>query len=295
MRCRLHLPSQRSTSCPSNRSYSTSPPTPPCIKVESGLSNTQAYQIQFLLSAINSCLYTFGVSHTCLPQHDEDKTLVKTLSWQGTNTPVRHDGTWLHPIQWCVINEKLINHARCFALDLNAFDKDRLPSSFICDVFFQCQPFLRRPSQEDTSFGKPPIILHTPPFLGIDCRHALSLNIGSGNCKWLPPQYSVPENINFCKRIIAGFPLANKRTIFMQMEGLMGWSELFYHAVGCTIYWHHVGFFLLTCTPLHTSSYTKPQGMSRTLNTWACLTIRSLRPTTPITRELGAGETSLTR
>ena len=76
------------------------------------------------------------MSHTRLPKHDEGETLVKTSSWQGADTPVRHDGARFHPPRQRVIGEKHINRAPCFALDLNAYDEDRLPSSSTCDVFF---------------------------------------------------------------------------------------------------------------------------------------------------------------
>lgn len=51
----------------------------------------------------------------------------------------------------------------------------------------------------------------------------MSLDLGSGNCKWQPPQYDVPETLDFHKTIITGFPSGDKRMIFTQMEALTGW------------------------------------------------------------------------
>ena len=70
----------------------------------------------------------------------------------------------------------------------------------------------------------------------MDGRRALSINLGGGNCKWLPPQYKVPENLEFHKTIIAGFPSGDKRMIFIQMEGLTGWREFLYHSVALLIF-----------------------------------------------------------
>jgi hypothetical protein len=102
--------------------------------------------------------------------------------------------------------------------------------------FFRCQPLFRHPSRDEASAVKSPIILHTPPSLGIVDSRALSLNLGGGNCKWLPPEYEVPEDLEFHKTIIAGFPSGDKRMIFIQMEGLTGWREFFYHSVALLVF-----------------------------------------------------------
>ena len=52
----------------------------------------------------------------------------------------------------------------------------------------------------------------------------LSLDLGGGKCKWTPPIYNVPDNIEFTKTIIAGFPSGDKRLTFVQMEALTGLS-----------------------------------------------------------------------
>ena len=39
-----------------------------------------------------------------------------------------------------------------------------------------------------------------------------------------PPEYEIPESIDFFKTIIAGFPSGDKRLTFVQMEALTGWS-----------------------------------------------------------------------
>ena len=52
----------------------------------------------------------------------------------------------------------------------------------------------------------------------------LSIYLGDGQCKWTPPTYDVPEDINFTKTLIAGFPSGDKRLTFVQMEALTGLS-----------------------------------------------------------------------
>ena len=52
----------------------------------------------------------------------------------------------------------------------------------------------------------------------------LSIYLGDGKCEWTQPIYDVPENINFTKTLIAGFPSGDKRLTFVQMEGLTGLS-----------------------------------------------------------------------
>ena len=64
---------------------------------------------------------------------------------------------------------------------------------------------------------------HIPSTLDLQSQRQLSLNLGGGNCKWQPPSYGVPTDIDFYKTIIAGFPSGDKRMIFMQMEALTGW------------------------------------------------------------------------
>ena len=47
-------------------------------------------------------------------------------------------------------------------------------------------------------------------------RRALStsLDLGGGKCKWQPPTYDVPDNIDFYKTLIAGFPSGDKRMVW---------------------------------------------------------------------------------
>lgn len=52
----------------------------------------------------------------------------------------------------------------------------------------------------------------------------LSLDLGNGNCKWQPPLYEVPDDIEFYKTIIAGYPSGDKRLTFVQMEALTGYA-----------------------------------------------------------------------
>ncbi len=65
--------------------------------------------------------------------------------------------------------------------------------------------------------------VHVPASLDLPSQRTLSLNLGGGNCKWQPPVYHVPEDIDFYKTVIAGFPSGDKRMIFVQMEALTGW------------------------------------------------------------------------
>lgn len=43
-------------------------------------------------------------------------------------------------------------------------------------------------------------------------------------CTRQPPAYEIPEEIDFYKTIIAGFPSGDKRLTFVQMEALTGWA-----------------------------------------------------------------------
>ena len=42
----------------------------------------------------------------------------------------------------------------------------------------------------------------------------------------MPPEYEVPNNIDFFKTLIAGFPSCDKRMTFIQMEALTGWAAV---------------------------------------------------------------------
>ena len=60
--------------------------------------------------------------------------------------------------------------------------------------------------------------LHIPATLDLQSQRRLSLNLGGGTCKWQPPVYEVPEEIDFYKTVIAGFPSGDKRMIFVQVS-----------------------------------------------------------------------------
>jgi len=62
-----------------------------------------------------------------------------------------------------------------------------------------------------------------PPSLDVDSQRLLSLDLGGGSCKWQPPKYNVPEELDLHKTLIAGFPSGDKRMIYVQMEALTGW------------------------------------------------------------------------
>ena len=40
----------------------------------------------------------------------------------------------------------------------------------------------------------------------------------------MPPTYDVPEDVDFQKTFVAGFPSGDKRMAFLQMEALAGFS-----------------------------------------------------------------------
>ncbi len=65
--------------------------------------------------------------------------------------------------------------------------------------------------------------VNVPASLDLQSQRTLSLNLGGGNCRWQPPVYIVPDDIDFYKTVIAGFPSGDKRMIFVQMEALTGW------------------------------------------------------------------------
>lgn len=71
------------------------------------------------------------------------------------------------------------------------------------------------------AIGAPPVYI--PSSLDSERQRHLSLNLGGGACKWEPPRYDVPNDINFYKTLIAGFPSCDKRMTFTQMEALTGW------------------------------------------------------------------------
>ena len=57
---------------------------------------------------------------------------------------------------------------------------------------------------------------------------SLTIDLGNGACEWQPPIYDIPEEIDFYKTAIVGFPSGDKRMIFVQMEALTNWGEYCY-------------------------------------------------------------------
>jgi hypothetical protein len=82
-------------------------------------------------------------------------------------------------------------------------------------------PLLYRTLRGETNYRNTDIFI--PRSLDADSQRRLSLNLGGGMCKWQPPVYNVPAEIDFHKTIITGFPSGDKRMIFIQMEALTGW------------------------------------------------------------------------
>lgn len=53
---------------------------------------------------------------------------------------------------------------------------------------------------------------------------SLSIDLGGGTCEWQPPRYFIPEDEQWDKTLIVGFPSGDKRLVFLQMEALTGWT-----------------------------------------------------------------------
>lgn len=58
-----------------------------------------------------------------------------------------------------------------------------------------------------------------------DGLRKLSISYGNGKCRWQPPNYFIPEDIDWIKTLVVGFPSGDKRLVFMQLEALTGWSS----------------------------------------------------------------------
>ena len=89
--------------------------------------------------------------------------------------------------------------------------------------FKHAQSLLPTLRGKTTANNNDAVNLYIPPGLDINQQRRLSLNLGGGACKWTPPNYTVPPDLDFHKTIIAGFPSGDKRMIFTQMEALTGW------------------------------------------------------------------------
>ena len=54
---------------------------------------------------------------------------------------------------------------------------------------------------------------------------------------WEPPNHDIPDDIDWFKTLVVGYPSGDKRLAFMQYEGLTGWAardEWAYEAFGMT-------------------------------------------------------------
>lgn len=81
------------------------------------------------------------------------------------------------------------------------------------------QPLLYHTLRGETTYQHQ---LFIPASLDPDRVRTLSLDMGDGNCKWTPPVYEVPEDIDFHKTLVAGYPSGDKRMAYLQMEALAG-------------------------------------------------------------------------
>lgn len=55
-------------------------------------------------------------------------------------------------------------------------------------------------------------------------RSLISINIGGGKCKFMPPSYTANESVTYFRTLIAGYPGGSKRIVYNQFEGLTGLS-----------------------------------------------------------------------
>ena len=65
---------------------------------------------------------------------------------------------------------------------------------------------------------------HNTLEVGNSFLRRLSVNLGGGKCEWKSPLYEVPNDLNFTKLLIAGYPSGDKRMTYVQMEALTGLS-----------------------------------------------------------------------
>ena len=70
---------------------------------------------------------------------------------------------------------------------------------------------------------------------------SLTIDLGNGNCEWQAPLYDIPEEIDFYKTAIVGFPSGDKRMIFVQMEALTNWGQyvLSFTPISCKNHFSH--------------------------------------------------------
>ena len=82
----------------------------------------------------------------------------------------------------------------------------------------------------------------------------LSRYLGEGKCQWQAPLINVPDDIDFTKTLVAGYPSGDKRLTYAQMEGLTGlpardeWDYVFQgpgnHPFIKANYPHHEGIWV---------------------------------------------------
>ena len=46
----------------------------------------------------------------------------------------------------------------------------------------------------------------------------------TSSCVWKPPNHNIPNDIEWYKTVVAGYPSGDKRLTFMQLEALTGWG-----------------------------------------------------------------------
>ncbi|KAL7546988.1 hypothetical protein ACHAWF_011430, partial [Thalassiosira exigua] len=83
------------------------------------------------------------------------------------------------------------------------------------------QPLLHRSLRSSGGL----LVSRVSPSLDPERVRRLSLHLGGGDCKWEPPTYDVPDDVDFHKTLVTGFPSGDKRIVFVQMEALTGWPS----------------------------------------------------------------------
>jgi len=112
-------------------------------------------------------------------------------------------------------NNKLITKAAAVLMGM---------ATIVRVAFYEAEMPLLYHSLRGNSRGKHS--LYIPTSLDSSAQRRLSIDLGGGACEWQPPEYEIPNDIDFFKTLIAGFPSCDKRMTFIQMEALTGWAAV---------------------------------------------------------------------
>ena len=95
--------------------------------------------------------------------------------------------------------------------------KPRAASVFVSIAFMTCMSFLSDHQLVEKLQGYQKTFFSG--YRGNTAARQLSISLGNGNCRWRPPEYDIPTDIDFYKTVIAGYPSGDKRLTFIQLEG----------------------------------------------------------------------------